>query len=522
MKWPHRLFGRYDTLLVAAAAVIVAGLAIAHSYAAGTIMAYGDAESHINIAKRVIDGLTPGLGQLGGVWLPLHHLLMVPFVANDFMWRSGLGGSVVSGLSFVVATVFVYGLAGYLSGRKLFGLLGAVVFAANPNILYMLTTPMSELPLLALMGGSIYFFVRWMREHTVYDLVLAAAFVFVASLVRYDAWFLLFLEITAVGITGVAEKWHHSKTIGLLIVFTTLGAFGALLWLLWGQVIFHDPFYFMNSPYSAKSQQLAFRAAGELPSYHNVYESVRLYVGAVLANAGIVLSILAALGGIAYGVVGKGTRSFRVLVCLLLASPMLFNILSLVLGISILFVPGVTPESFRYQLFNIRYGLVALPAIAVFCALLPSVISKPVFKIGTSIAVTVAAIVFSLSYPITLTDGLHGLSARFPDGVSGVNLVFQRYYDHGDVVFDDFSRSANPVSLGIPMNRIIYVGSHPYWEKTLAEPNDYARWVIIRKDDALDRAFSGRPSFSADYTAVYSQADTTLYKCSADCHGWAE
>jgi ABC-type dipeptide/oligopeptide/nickel transport system ATPase subunit len=70
--------------------VVVAFIATALSYKHGYIVAYGDAESHLNIAKRVLDSLTPGFAQLGGIWLPLPHLLMIPFVSVDHLWRSGL------------------------------------------------------------------------------------------------------------------------------------------------------------------------------------------------------------------------------------------------------------------------------------------------------------------------------------------------------------------------------------------------------------------------------------------------
>jgi len=42
---------------------------------------YGDAVAHLHIARRVIDSRRPGLSELGSVWLPLPHLLMIPFVA---------------------------------------------------------------------------------------------------------------------------------------------------------------------------------------------------------------------------------------------------------------------------------------------------------------------------------------------------------------------------------------------------------------------------------------------------------
>src|SRR5579862_6502075 len=57
------------------------------------LLLYGDAVAHINIARRVFDSQTPGLLQLGTVWLPLPHLLMIPFVTSNRLWQSGAGGS---------------------------------------------------------------------------------------------------------------------------------------------------------------------------------------------------------------------------------------------------------------------------------------------------------------------------------------------------------------------------------------------------------------------------------------------
>src|SRR5262249_33708075 len=46
------------------------------------ILLYADAHSHMRLARTVFDSLTPGLAQLGGVWLPLPHILMWPFIWN--------------------------------------------------------------------------------------------------------------------------------------------------------------------------------------------------------------------------------------------------------------------------------------------------------------------------------------------------------------------------------------------------------------------------------------------------------
>src|SRR5436853_55458 len=75
------------------------------------IVTYGDAESHLNIAKRVLHSLTPGAAQLGGIWLPLPHVLMLPFVFFDPLWRTGLAGSIVSGICYLLSCIFIYKLA---------------------------------------------------------------------------------------------------------------------------------------------------------------------------------------------------------------------------------------------------------------------------------------------------------------------------------------------------------------------------------------------------------------------------
>src|SRR2546421_4393626 len=74
----------------------------------GEILLYGDAVAHINIARRVFDSRTPGLLQLGSVWLPLPHLLAIPFIVNTWLWQTGIGGSIVSVLSYILAGVGLF------------------------------------------------------------------------------------------------------------------------------------------------------------------------------------------------------------------------------------------------------------------------------------------------------------------------------------------------------------------------------------------------------------------------------
>ncbi len=116
-------------------AVTMAIVASVWSYANDAMVAYGDAESHLNIAKRVIHSLTPGAAQLGGIWLPLPHLMMVPFVFFDGLWRTGIAGAIVSGLCFIVTTIVLYKLTFLVTKNKLGSIAASAIFIFNPNIL---------------------------------------------------------------------------------------------------------------------------------------------------------------------------------------------------------------------------------------------------------------------------------------------------------------------------------------------------------------------------------------------------
>src|SRR5271155_1984899 len=112
------------------------------------LLLYGDAVAHINIARRVIDSQTPGLLQLGTVWLPLPHLLMIPFIWSRTMWQNGTGGSFPSMIAYVLGVVgvfrLVHGLLATVPNEREISnsaMLGAwtaaLIYAANPNLIYM-------------------------------------------------------------------------------------------------------------------------------------------------------------------------------------------------------------------------------------------------------------------------------------------------------------------------------------------------------------------------------------------------
>src|SRR5258708_31322834 len=89
-------------LSAAAALTAISASAVIFFYAHGWLLYYGDAEAHLNIARRILDSQTPGYDQIGSPWLPLPHLLMLPFARVNPWWRSGIAGSIPSAACFVI------------------------------------------------------------------------------------------------------------------------------------------------------------------------------------------------------------------------------------------------------------------------------------------------------------------------------------------------------------------------------------------------------------------------------------
>ncbi|MDO8658214.1 MAG: family 2 glycosyl transferase, partial [Candidatus Levybacteria bacterium] len=137
----------------------------------GLGLAYNDARSHLDIGRRVVEGLKPGLAQLGSVWLPLPHLLMVPAIWNDFMWHSGLAGALQSMISFVATGIIIYLFLGKIGVGFLGRVIGVLVFAANVNVLYLQSTAMTELLLLAMMTAGVYELMLWFKDEKLLNLI---------------------------------------------------------------------------------------------------------------------------------------------------------------------------------------------------------------------------------------------------------------------------------------------------------------------------------------------------------------
>src|ERR1700724_3276689 len=144
---------RRDYVLLTAIAAALSVGALIFYYHQSAMLLYGDAVAHIHIAWRVFDSRTPGLFELGTVWLPLPHLLVIPFIVNDRLWQTGLGASIPSMIAYVAGTLGVFRLVrGMASATAAW--IAALIYALNPNLLYMQSTAMGESLYMALFVWS--------------------------------------------------------------------------------------------------------------------------------------------------------------------------------------------------------------------------------------------------------------------------------------------------------------------------------------------------------------------------------
>lgn len=511
-------------------ALVLAVAATTYSFVNGYVTSYGDAESHLNIAKRVVDSLTPGFAQLGGIWLPLPHLLMAPLVYFDKLWRTGLAGSIISGLAFIVSSVYIYKVGLLIGRNKGMAFVASLIFMLNPNILYLQSTPMTEVVLIAFFALSTYYFIRFIESPgDTAALISAAFFGFCAALSRYDGWFLVCVEAGIIGLMYLpwkriprsvrefvkgftTENWRRLE--GKVVLFGTLAFFGIALWLFWDWIILGDPLYFTHSQFSAKSQQNNWLARGELPSYHNPWLSFVYYTLTAMANTGVVLFVMAVVGVIYFIRSSESRHKYYVLLILLV--PYIFNVLTLFLGQSVIFLPNITPTDFEWRLFNVRYGVMSVPLVAIAIGYL-------FYKVSWRIKILIAALfafqmglyVVGYSRIVSLDDGIDGLSSAVSKEPDAQKFI-EREYDGGLVLVDDYARTLSIIRSGIPMKNIIYVGNKPYWPESLKTPEKYATWLVMQKDDEVWRNLYDNPETQGRmfkyFNKVYTAPEILIFK----------
>jgi hypothetical protein len=370
-----RLKPRRDpmALLVAGTAAVLGVGAVVYFFRQNAILGYRDAYSHLEISRRILTGRSPGIAQLGGIWLPVPHILQAFFAWDDTLYRTGLAGSIVSCSCYIGSSVLVYMTIRSLTSRRRReaelrpgnapwpALIGAAVFMANPNLLYQQSTPMDELPLYVFVLWTVYFLVRWAETSRSPYVLRAALCSMAAMMCRYEAWFLglVFTVCVVVICRRTGHSWRDTR--GLTLVF---GIFGFLApagaWFLYNLVIFGTPTYFLTGPDSSSDQMASQQSE---PEIHHWMLTLRAYAAAATSDLGL-------------GVIAAGVLALVLLIAFERFSPRSIPVIGLALVVpfyTYTLWSGQEPIStpaINGGIYNFRFGLVGLLSAAILAGYL--------------------------------------------------------------------------------------------------------------------------------------------------------
>ena len=451
----------------------------------GYLLYYGDAEAHLNTARRIFDSLAPGPLQFGSPWLPLPHALMLPFVLDDRLWHSGLAGAIPSAICFVLAGSFLFAAVRRIFASTAAAVTAAALFALNPNLLYVASIPMTEPVFLACLMALLYFTVRF-RDTQGFGAVCGSGIACcAAALSRYDGWFLI--PFVAVYFLAGAKRRIAATTL-----FGAIAAAGPLLWLFYNWYLTGSPLWFYNGPSSALAIQGGRPYAGK-----GNWDLAWLYVRtAARLNAGPGLAIAGVLGFAA----ALWKRAWWPLI--LLALTPIFYVWSVHSAGLPIHVPMLWPHSY----YNTRYGLCAIPLLALGAAAIVAVAPARA-RLAFATLVIAAGSVYWLVHPapaswITWQESLVNSEGRRAWTHEAAAFLKPRFVRGSGIVTSFGDLTGIFREMGIPLHETFTECDGLPWDAAVARPELYLwqEWAVVRRGDKVHTAVAVKDA--AHYTLV--------------------
>ncbi len=475
-------------------AVAIAGAAAAVHYAnAGLTVSHYDARAHLVVARRVFDSLFPGWQQIGGVWLPLPHLLNMIPVQVDAWYRSGASGVAISVLSMATAAWALASLLIRTTGSRIAGLAGAVLLIGNPNVLYLQSTPMTEPLLFATTLVAIAWTAEWLDANPPSGWARPGFALAAACMTRYEA-----LPISAAIIAlacavlfrrGAPPAAVRRAAVRLaafpataLVLFTLNSRWTMGMWFIPGDFYVPENVEALGRP---------------LEAWRQVRVGLYELSGTALvwtAYAGLALTLLA--------FVRSRTRTPLLLVAALAAAAVL--------------------PWFAYlqgHPFRIRYDVPLVVAAAALSAcaiaLLPALV-RPFAALAVVTATLVQAAPLDRSAPVVVESQR---DARNMEGRRAVTAYLRQHYG-GERILASMGSLAHYMHdlshAGFGIRDFVHEGNGELWPYALDGARGVAGWVLIEEQaeggDALFHQHRRNEKFLAGFERVAEGGGVALYR----------
>jgi 4-amino-4-deoxy-L-arabinose transferase-like glycosyltransferase len=515
---------RRESLLTLAGCAGLSLLAIAWSWHHHALLNYGDAVAHLNIARRVFDSRIPRFSELGSVWLPLPHILMIPFVQVYSWWANGIAGVIPSSLAYLAACLGLYRLARvWLAPAP--AIVALAFFALNPNLLYLQTTAMTEPLFLCEMVWLAVWMVEFRNSltptpdnphptpHTGLNSenkkIVAIGLVLVAAIfTRYDGWIMALLVWTGVGLLLLRRRLLRSPAFWLASVFVIAAP---IFWFAYNATVFHDWLYFARGPYSAAAIEVRTAAPGfpPHPGWHNPWVSLLFFIKCAELDAAPLgcgnFLLLTALFGAAWSWLTVRRRAVS-WALLLLWFPVPFYAYSVSFGSVPIFLPIWWPHSY----YNLRYGLELLPAfalaigfsaqfaLAVVREFKPGLLGRP-WQSRALAALLALCLINSIQMlrerPIVYVEGTKNIQAHRPYELAIPPVLRSLLATRPGAPLLAIT-SVDPEIIartGIPLRQTINESDLWIYDAALAAPASHAAIILALDGDDIDRSVRLRP-----------------------------
>ncbi len=524
---------RQETLPVGLAAVVFGFISLSINALHGTMLLYGDAVAHLGIARRIVDTNTPGLANWGGVWLPLPHLLMLPFIGKMQWWQNGMAGAWPSLICYVLGCMGMYRLA-----RRVlipgWALVATAFFGLNANLLYLATTAMTEPLFLALLIWIVLLLLELREAVREGDqrlatnrLMLLGMLQLAAVMTRYDGWILA----AAVWLIVAWQLWRQRgfarRIVPGFATFTLLTVIGPVAWFDWNHVYGHDWLDFMRGPYSAKEIDRKTSPPGSHKYYgwHNPAYSLMLYARTAQVDAAAWEWGWLVAAGALYGAWKawfQGQHDKLDKAVLLLWLPLPFYIYSISYGSVPIFIPQLYPHSF----YNSRYGMEMLPCLAIFCSLALAAAAKH-FSARAAQAATAQKLATQLAVPVAVLLCVVNLIAMVHE--TPLVLKEAQVNSRGRLAIEDplaeqlaalppgakiLMESSSHVGAlqkaGIPLKQTIGPGDWYGWHAGMQTPAQAAQYVVTMANDDLSKAVAAHPEGLTELSIICSTGQSCV------------
>lgn len=448
------------------------------------------------MARRILDSLTPGWQQIGAIWLPLPHVLNMLPVQVDAWYRSGASAIAVSVLAMALGAGALAALLLRITGSFAAALAGAVLVMANPNVLYLQGTPMTEPLLFGLSLFAVATTAGWLDRFdatgALPSTTLPGIALVGACMTRYEAWpitaailvlaFAILVRratpprIAVSGITRLA-LWP----IVAIVVFSMNSRWVVGEWFVSGGFFVAENVEAIGRPFEA---------------WRQVREGLADLSGSMLTLSGYVGTAL-----IAWAYVRSPRRASLLLLVALFAAAAL-PIAAYVEGHPV----------------RIRYALPLVIAAAATASGGIAVLWKPLQWIAAALVVSVTLL---QSWPIDHNAPLVLESQRETANMVGrrtITSYLQQHYDGTGIMMSmgSLGHYMHDLSLaGFDLKEFLHEGNGEIWTFAMLQPRNHAGWLIIEGSaeggDALHHA-SLRDRWLDGFEKVAEGGGARLYR----------